>query len=124
MNLLVRRSDFSSQSLVSTASSRTRMRFLEFFSANIRNIHTRRAYAQATEEFLAWCETTGVLSIAAIQPVHVAAYIEQLNRERAAPTVKQRLAALRHLFDWLVVGQVIATNPAASVRGPAYREKG
>jgi hypothetical protein len=34
--------------------------------------------------------------------------------------VKQRLAAIRHLFDWLVTGQAIATNPAASVRGPAH----
>ncbi|MBP2233353.1 site-specific recombinase XerC [Azospirillum agricola] len=32
------------------------------------------------------------------------------------PTVKQRLAALRHLFDWLVTGQVMPVNPAASVR--------
>jgi site-specific recombinase XerC len=39
---------------------------------------------------------------------------------RWAPTVKQQLAAVRHLFDWLVTGQVMPTNPAASVRGPAH----
>jgi site-specific recombinase XerC len=27
------------------------------------------------------------------------------------------------LFDWLVVGQVIATNPASAVRGPKYSVK-
>jgi integrase len=59
-------------------------------------------------------------SITAVQPIHVAAWIEQQTRDRAAPTVKLRLAALRHLFDWLVTGQVIQTNPAGSVRGPAH----
>jgi site-specific recombinase XerC len=70
--------------------------------------------------FLAWCEDHGVLSIAAIQPSHVAAWVEGQTREHSAPTVKQQLAALRHLFDWLVVGQVVPLNPAASVREPAH----
>ncbi len=61
-----------------------------------------------------------MLSIAAVQPLHVAAWIEGRTRERSAPTVKQQLAAIRHLFDWLVMGQVVPLNPAASVRGPAY----
>ena len=62
----------------------------------------------------------GVRSISAVQPAHVAAYIELLARERSAPTAKQRLAAIRHLFDWLVIGQVVKANPAASVRGPMH----
>ena len=43
-------------------------------------------------------------------------------RERAAarPTVKQHLAAIRMLFDWLIVGQVLAINPAHAVRGPKH----
>ena len=71
-------------------------------------------------EFLAWCEGAGVPSLAAVEPLHVATWIEQQTRERSAPTVKQRLAAIRHLFDWLVTGQVVPVNPAASVRGPAH----
>jgi integrase/recombinase XerC len=106
--------------LVAAAGKQAQLRFLEFFTANIRNLHTRRAYAQATLEFLTWCETAVVPSIAAVQPTHVAAYVEQLARERSVPTAKQRLAAIRHLFDWLVVGQVIPVNPAASVRGPKH----
>jgi site-specific recombinase XerD len=82
------------------------MRFLEFFAANIRNPHTRRAYARAAEEFPAWCADAGVRSIAAVLPVHVATWIEAATRELAAPSVKQRLAAIRHLFDWLVTSQV------------------
>ena len=69
--------------LVRAAGERARTRFWEFFAANIRNNHTRRAYAQATREFLAWCETAGVASIADVKPLHVAAYIEQIGRERS-----------------------------------------
>jgi len=64
-----------------------------------------------------------VPSITAIEPLYVAAYVEALTRSRAAPTAKQHLAAIRRLFDWLVIGQVIPTNPAASVRGPAHSVK-
>jgi site-specific recombinase XerC len=106
--------------LVAAAGERASMRFLEFFAANIRNPHTRRAYARAAEEFLAWCANVGVPSIAAVQPVHVATWIEAATRELTAPSVKQRLAAIRHLFDWLVTGQVVPVNPAGSVRGPRH----
>ncbi|MEG3162949.1 tyrosine-type recombinase/integrase [Sphingomonas sp. LB2R24] len=106
--------------LVATADDRAQLRFLEFFGVTIRNAHTRRAYARAAGEFLAWCEMRGVASIAEVAPLHVAAWIEQLALEVSVPTVKQRLAGVRHLFDWLVTGQVISTNPAASVRGPAH----
>lgn len=106
--------------LVSGAGDRARLRFLEFFAAQIRNPHTRRAYARAVAEFLAWCERAGVRSLAAVQPLHVATWIELEGREVAAPSVKQRLAAVRHLFDWLVTGQVVPVNPAASVRGPRH----
>ena len=106
--------------LIAAAGERASLRFLEFFAANIRNPHTRRAYSRAVAEFLAWCDDNRVPSITAVQPLHVAAWIEQQTREHAAPTVKQRLAALRHLFDWLVTGQVVPVNPAGSVRGPSH----
>ena len=107
-------------SVVATAGKRASLRFLEFFAANIRNPNTRRAYSQAINAFLSWCAEVGLPSITAVQPLHVAAWIELQSRNHSAPTAKQRLAALRHLFDWLVVGQVVPANPAASVRGPAY----
>ena len=106
--------------LVAGAGERASMRFLEFFAANIRNPHTRRAYYRAATEFLAWCADAGVRSITGVQPIHVAAWIEAATRELAAPSVKQRLAALRHLFDWFVNGQVMAANPAHTVRGPRH----
>ena len=106
--------------LIAAAGDHARIRFLEFFASTIRNTHTRRAYSRAITDFLTWCEVNGVASVAAVQPLHVGAWIELQTRERAAPTGKLRLAAIRHLFDWLVMGQVMPINPAASVRGPAH----
>jgi integrase/recombinase XerC len=106
--------------LVASADERGQRRFLEFFAVTIRNAHTRRAYGRAAGEFLGWCDARGVTSIAGVQPLHVAAWVEQLSRHVSVPTVKQQLAGVRHLFDWLVTGQVIPTNPAASVRGPTH----
>ena len=106
--------------LVDVAGERAGTRFLEFFASTIRNPHTRRAYGRAATDFFAWCADQGVTSITGVQPLHVAAWIGLQTREHAAPTAKLRLAALRHLFDWLVTGQVVPLNPASSVRGPAH----
>src|SRR5438067_10765736 len=65
-------------------------RYVEFFTANIRNPHTRRAYARACARFFAWCENRG-LALAAIRPFDVATYIEfLLQQEHSAPGVKQQ----------------------------------
>jgi hypothetical protein len=53
--------------LVIAAGERAGIRFLEFFASAIRNLHTRRAYARAVGEFLAWCADVGVPSLAAVQ---------------------------------------------------------
>jgi site-specific recombinase XerD len=98
-------------------------RFIEYFAANIRNVNTRRAYLHAVREFASWCALQGFHEIVDIEPLHVAGYIEQLSGRLAKPSVKQHLAAIRMLFDWLVIGQVMATNPAAPVRGPKYTVK-
>lgn len=105
--------------VVADLGERASWRYVEFFSANIRNPNTRRAYARACGRFLAWCEDRR-LTLAQIRPHDVAAYIEALQRAAAAPSVKQQLAAIRMLFNWLVVGQVMPGNPAASVRGPKH----
>lgn len=101
----------------------SRQRFLEFFTAQIRNPNTRRSYIKAAVEFLAWCEVRDARSLDAITPIHVAGWIEEMTGTHSAPTVKQRLAAVRHLFDWLVTGQVMPSNPAHSVRGPTHSRK-
>jgi site-specific recombinase XerD len=105
--------------IVADAGDRAAKRFVEFFTANIRNLNTRRAYARAVAGFFAWCEQKGV-GLDQVEPIHVAGYVEDLGHSRSRPTVKQHLAAIKMLFDWLVVGQVVPSNPAASVRGPKH----
>lgn len=65
---------------------RASWRFVELFTLDIRN----------------------PAALAEIQPIHVAAYVVARQKECAAPTVKQHLACLRMLFDWLVTAQVVA----------------
>ncbi len=120
MNQLVVPTPAVLPALVSAAGERASLRFLEFFAITIRNGHTRRAYGRITAAFLAWCEDHGVPSITTVQPLHVATWIEIQTRKRAASSVKQQLAAIRHLFDWMVMSQVVPANPAASVRGPSH----
>jgi site-specific recombinase XerD len=109
--------------------AKTAERFFGFFTAHIRNKNTRRAYYKAACRFSDWCEGRGLLDLARVKPPHVAAYIEVLGFPRpqghglSKPSVKQHLAALRMLFDWLVVGQILDTNSAHAVRGPKYSQK-
>jgi integrase/recombinase XerD len=105
--------------LVAAAGPRAQRRFLEFFTAEIRNPKTRRAYGFAVARFTSWCEARG-LQLETLEPIRIAAYIEGLQKELAAPSVKQHLAAIRRLFDYLVTGGVLPHNPAAAVRGPKY----
>jgi site-specific recombinase XerD len=101
--------------------AKTRVR--DFFSSHIRNPNTRRAYREAARQFSAFCAANDIEDLAQVEPVHVAAFVEDQLREHSRPTVKQRLAALRTLFDWLVVGQVLPANPAHAVRGPRHSQK-
>ena len=95
-------------------------RFLEFFAGRIANARTRAAYGRAVGQFLAWSEARG-LRLSEVSPLHVAAYIR--THPGSAPTVKQHLAAIRMLGDWLVVNQVLPVNPAAAVPRPRWGPK-
>jgi integrase/recombinase XerD len=106
--------------IIRLADAKAQKRFVEFFTATIRNRNTREAYARAIRSFLDWCEAHKVTELIAIQPVMVAAYIEDIGTAYSKPTVKQSLAAIRMLFDWLVTGQIVEVNPAWSVRGPKH----
>lgn len=97
--------------------------YIDFFTSNIRNPHTRRAYGRAAANFAAWCVASGIGEIRDIEPIHVASYVELLGYRLAPRSVKQHLAAVRMLFDWLVIRQVMAVNPASPVRGPKYSVK-
>ncbi len=98
----------------------TAERVVEFFTAQISNANTRKAYLRATWAFATWCVDHGIGELGHVRPIHVAAYIEELRSIVATPSVKLQLAAIRMLFDWLVVGQIIPANPAHSVKGPKH----
>lgn len=106
-----------------TARPEARKRLRDFFSSHIRNKNTRRAYLEAVRQFSAFCAVHGIEDLTQVEPVHVAAFVEDQLRQCSKPTVKQRLAALRMLFDWMVVGQVLAVNPAHAVRGPKHTQR-
>ena len=98
--------------------------FIEFFTAQIRNANTRAAYLRGVRRFCGWLDEKG-LQLEGLQPVHVAAYIEPMDKPRdqggaglAPATVKQHLAAIRMLCSFLVVRQALTRNPALEVRGP------
>jgi site-specific recombinase XerD len=105
--------------IIRARGERASHRFIEFFTATIRNRNTRAAYARAVKRFFDWCDEQR-FDLHAIGSVTVAAYIEQLGSRASKPTVKQHLAAIRQLFDYLTTGGILDTNPAASVRGPKY----
>ena len=99
-------------------------RYVDYFTVSIRNRHTRMAYWHGISEFFKWLEErlekreVQLSHLKQVEPIMVAAYIEQHSLSR--PTVKQHLSAIRKLFDWLVINQVVPVNPAGSVRGPRH----
>ena len=81
--------------LIANAGDAAGWRYVEFFTANIRNPNTRRAYARACGRFFAWCDDRG-LTLPAIRPHDVATYIETLA---ADPCGARREAAARGRAD-------------------------
>ena len=108
---------FPVPAIIADAGEKASEHFLEFFAATIRNPNTRAAYVQAAAQFFRWCEQYQ-LQLATIRPLHVSAYIE--SKPLTAPSIKQHLAALRGLFNWLVIKQVVPDNPAMFVKGPRF----
>src|SRR6202167_3719903 len=108
--------------LVVDVGPRAAKRFANFFGS-IANDNTRAAYQRACQNFFAWCDASGLDELAAIEPIHVGAYVKSMAGKFEKPTIKQHLAAIRMLFDYLVVGQILAINPAHAVRGPKHSVK-
>jgi site-specific recombinase XerC len=86
------------------------------FAAQIRNPLTRHAYGRAVADFSSGARRP---ECRRSPPLHVFAWIDRQTPTHAAPTTKLRLAAIRRLFDWLVMGQIVPVNPAGLVPRPA-----
>ncbi len=89
----------------------------DFFSASLRNPHTRTAYRRAVRRFFQWLPP-GVL-LHQITPAIIGTYFD--DHPGSPPTRKLHLAALRALFDVFVTRHIIAINPAACVHGERYQ---
>lgn len=118
--------------IVRAAGNNARFAYEEFFSAEIENDHTRRAYRKAVHRFLAHCERLG-LELQQVSPAIVGEYVRRLTTEPrrakgglttprpvSKPTKKLHLAGIRNFFDRLVQRHAVALNPALSVRGPRH----
>lgn len=81
-----------------TPTPKAARRVLEFFTAQINNDHTRKAYMNATRRFSEWCGRRDIAELTAVQPFHVAAFVKELQGEFAPPTVEPRAGALRASF--------------------------
>src|ERR1700692_588758 len=86
--VLLTAQDAAVPAILAARGRRACRRFVEFFTANIRNPNTRKAYYRAACEFFDWCDQAG-FGLPDIEPVHVAAWVEELGRRFAPPTVKQ-----------------------------------
>ena len=102
--------------IVAALGDQASWRYVEFFAANIRDPNTRRAYARACSRFFGWCDDRGP-TLTAIRPFDVGEWIEQLQEDHGAAGVKQQLAAVRMIFNWLVTGQVRRPTPPQPCAG-------
>src|SRR5271166_960946 len=117
-------SGFTLPAAIADQGEKAAERFFTFFTDNIPNPNTRDAYYRNAMRFFAWTARKR-LALPVIKSYHVSAYLAELTltgkeQPASAPTVKQHLASLRMLFDWLILGQVIDANPVAAVRAPNH----
>jgi site-specific recombinase XerD len=110
---------FPVPAIVAAQGDKASERFFTFFTDTLRNKNTRMAYYRNACRFMRWAEERG-LELSTIKSYHVSAYVEELGKTHEPPSVKQHLATIRMLFDWLIVGQVVEINPAQAVRGPKH----
>jgi len=89
--------------------------FLELLGARVRNPNTRSAYRVAWRSFLAFCSSRK-LELEGVKAYHVGAWLDQHPGSRS--TQRQHLAAVRLLFDHLMLRGVVEYNPAARARPP------
>ena len=117
--LTTHRSSFTLPAVIAEHGDKAAERFFTFFTDQIPNKNTRAAYYRNAMRFFAWTEAQR-LSLTTIKSYHVSAYLADLAASHSTPTVKQHLATLRMLFDWLITGQIIEINPAAAVRAAKH----
>jgi site-specific recombinase XerD len=107
---------------VALASDHVRLSLETFFKAEVRNPNTRRAYQNGAKDFFVYLSARPhVDTLETIKALHVSGWLETMDeRGLSPPTIKQRLAGLRMMFNALVRAQVLRINPVSVVKGPAH----
>jgi hypothetical protein len=106
--------------IVAALGDQASWRYVEFVAANIRNLVRAAPMCGPAAGFFGWCQDRG-LALATIRPFDVGEWIEHLQENHGAAGVKQQLAAVRMMFNWLITGQVALVNPAAATRLVSYQ---
>lgn len=104
-------------------SPESRKAFWEYFLVDIENDGTRKTYLGAIRQFSDWCSLNGI-DLISIEPIMISMYIKTLKPRLNIPSRKLHLTAIRQLFKWLVVKQIIPSNPATDVTSPRYSQGG
>jgi integrase/recombinase XerD len=80
---------------------------------------TVSSYARDLKDAADWLEAQGVGSWAAVEELHLVAYLASLSRRGLAPRTRaRRLSALRGLYGFLARERRAAGDPLAGVSGP------
>jgi hypothetical protein len=95
--------------------AKTAETFLELLGARVRNPNTRSPYRVAWRSFLVFCSARR-LELESVKAYHVGAWLDQHPGSRS--TQRQHLAAVRLLFDSLMMRGIVEYNPAARARPP------
>src|ERR1700759_3869324 len=118
---LVKAESFQVPALIADIGPEATKRYFEFFTVPIRNKNTRIAYYHAIGQFLDWCQRAGFRDLEDIEPITVAAYVEQHPGSPA--TIKQHMSAIRMLFSWLTEKGILAMNPAREVKTEKFSRR-
>jgi site-specific recombinase XerD len=107
---------------IALASDHVRLTLETFFKAEVRNPNTRRAYQNGAKDFFVYLSNCPhVDTLDAINALHVSGWLDAMEeRGLSTPTIKQRLAGLRMMFNALVRAQVLRINPVTVVKGPSH----
>src|SRR5271154_4513269 len=118
---LVKAGSFQVPALIADIGPEATKRYFEFFTVPIRNKNTRIAYYHAIGQFLDWSQRAGFRDLEDIEPITVAAYVEQHPGSPA--TIKQHMSAIRMLFSWLTEKGILAMNPAREVKTEKFSRR-
>src|SRR5271170_717256 len=87
--------------------------------ANIRNVHTRRAYENAIGDFMRFAGIVRPEEFRTVTRAHVIAWRDDLERRQlGGATLRHRLAALSSLFEYLCEKNAVSHNPVKGVKRP------